>query len=605
MKLDLSQFRLKHNDGKIATLIHPHGHEFKVAINALHPLNRKNLDSLEKHPEVQPLKKMAKGGKLEIERIKPKYPVEAERIEEKPLEVEQLNPQLPKNPVEAERIKPKHPVEYEKMAEGGDVTDESAPMSVNPEAATQQPQVSPEQFNQNLAQAAPQIAPEQQQPSPQETAQQAPMVSLPGAPEQPKQAPPAPAPQAPVPSPEVQGTANQINKNAAQQQLLQNPDDPWGTDAMNQAAMQGLSEQKQGLALEAQGRKAEGKEIAAQGDAAVKASQEIQQKQNQEFDALKERRQHLSDDLANSHVDPQRYINSMSTGDKIQSAIGLILGGISGGGNGNPAMDFLNKQIDRDIDAQRAELGKKENLLAANLHDFGNLKDAMDFTRINHNDIISYQMKAAAARQMGTMGSAELLKQAGILDYNSAQLQGQMAMRKTLLSQNKAGGSQVSPESKIRALIPQGPEQDKHFKELAEAEKTIKTRDNLMSAFDKVAGMQTAGNRALNPIQSKSAIAALVEPLTAGMSKETAGRYTEQDAHAIKNLWPKLSDNAETVKLKRQQMERINNEKVNFPMLKSLGINPESFSQYQGNAEIKTLGGVKYQKVNGGWRKVQ
>ena len=53
MKVDLSKFKLKHKDDKSATLIHPDGHEFKVAINALHPLNRKNLENLEPHQTVK------------------------------------------------------------------------------------------------------------------------------------------------------------------------------------------------------------------------------------------------------------------------------------------------------------------------------------------------------------------------------------------------------------------------------------------------------------------------------------------------------------------------------------------------------------------------
>jgi len=54
-------------------------------------------------------------------------------------------------------------------------------------------------------------------------------------------------------------------------------------------------------------------------------------------------------------IDPSRYWQNMSTGNKIQSAIALLVGGLGAGlGDGkNHAMEMINKAIDQDIDAQK------------------------------------------------------------------------------------------------------------------------------------------------------------------------------------------------------------------------------------------------------------
>jgi hypothetical protein len=126
----------------------------------------------------------------------------------------------------------------------------------------------------------------------------------------------------------------------------------------------------------------------------------------------------------------------MGTGGRIATAIGLILGGMGGGltHQQNPALQFLNQQIDRDIDSQKQELGKKENLLNANLRQFGNLRDATDMTRVMQNDIVSMKLREAAAKAGTPAAAAAALKAAGDLDMQSAPIQAQMALRKTVMS---------------------------------------------------------------------------------------------------------------------------------------------------------------------------
>ena len=113
-----------------------------------------------------------------------------------------------------------------------------------------------------------------------------------------------------------------------------------------------------------------------------------------------------------------------------------------------------------------------------------------------------------------------------------------------------------------------------------------KAKTNIMDAFNKVDKLNTLANRTFNPLQSKRQIDAIVKPLTAGLSKETAGRFTEQDAGMLEALWPTPGDSEETVTEKRDRINRLISEKMNFPELTGNGIDPTKFSSTSGEPKI-------------------
>ena len=68
----------------------------------------------------------------------------------------------------------------------------------------------------------------------------------------------------------------------------------------------------------------------------------------------------LRSKIQSTEIDPDRWWGDKSTGGKITSAIGILLGGIAQGLNGreNVALKMIDKAIDRDIDAQKAGLSR-------------------------------------------------------------------------------------------------------------------------------------------------------------------------------------------------------------------------------------------------------
>lgn len=293
----------------------------------------------------------------------------------------------------------------------------------------------------------------------------------------------------------------------------QGSSDPLGMNVFGNTLQKGMSEQKGGAMGAAN---AIGEEGAA-GDQALQAAQDKQaqllKNYQDHYAALDTKRQQFAADYANQKVDPQRFMSNMGTGRKIMTTIGLMLGGLGGAltGQGNQALAFLNKQIDADIDAQKGELGKRQNLLAANMQDFGNLKDATDMTKVMMNEGVSTQLKQLAARYQGKIEGARALQAAGTVDTQNAAALGQIAQRKALTQ--GVGAGQALPASldpgadrRIELQSPKGT-QVLHAPDAATANKIrpqLEALDELSSVSSRISDFNKNNGTVYNPLSEKS-----------------------------------------------------------------------------------------------------
>ncbi len=351
--------------------------------------------------------------------------------------------------------------------------------------------------------------------------------------------------------------------------------DPYGTEAYYNSLQSGISNQKAGLQQQGQAAAAEGAMEAKTLEDAAAKQQKLQDGFQANYQALETERKALADDISNKHIDPNHFWNSKSTGGKIATLVGMFIGGL--GQNDVPAM--IEQHINRDIDAQKAELGKKENLLSANMKQFGNMKDATAMTSVMMNESIKSQLQRAAALAKGPMEKAKALQGIGLIDANNAQALGQIAMRRTLMQGMKGG--HVAPEQVIRMVVPEG-EKANAFKELKEAQEMISTRDRVMAAYDEIAKLSTLGSRLMDPIQAGRRIAALKAATIPGLSKQTAGRYTEQDAETIEKIFSGMGNSQETIDANRLALYKLAAEKMHFPILNAYGIDMANQGRYTG-----------------------
>lgn len=217
-----------------------------------------------------------------------------------------------------------------------------------------------------------------------------------------------------------------------------------------------LSRQSEGFRIQEEGIKGQGAALGRLGEQnALLLEQAAQDRTKGErlFQAdyqelEKERRDHM-DDIRNNLINPDKYwTGDPKTGQgghsKIMAGLGMILAGFNPTDNPNAAIGFLRQQMDANLEAQKQNLSSRHNLLAANLKQFGNLKDAADMTRIMQNDVVAHMLQAkAAAAQGGPNGlAANAAKIAlGPLMRESAQLQFQIGIRQTMakLASGQAG----------------------------------------------------------------------------------------------------------------------------------------------------------------------
>lgn len=155
-------------------------------------------------------------------------------------------------------------------------------------------------------------------------------------------------------------------------------------------------------------------------------------------------REALQQDIKDGHVDPNKFwTGDPKTGEgghsKIAAGIGMILAGFNPTGKPNAAIDFIQHQMDKSIEAQARNLSSKESLLHANLQAFGNIKDAAMMTRLQMADQVTNELQTAAAKAQTPMAKAAALNAIGQVKERAAPLEMQYAMRRAMMNVQNSG----------------------------------------------------------------------------------------------------------------------------------------------------------------------
>lgn len=397
---------------------------------------------------------------------------------------------------------------------------------------------------------------------------------------------PDPLPQqpfAPMQAPDYQRTGMNPNQESAPPQQMNEMAQANDTAMGNY--MKGYQEQRKGIEQEAQ---AQGQLGQAQANI---AQEQIQQQQNfmkhaqDSYNELDQERKALVNDVKSNLINPNHYMENMSAVGKAGTMIGMLLSGLGAGaaGQSNMAMDVLNKQIDRDIKAQADNLNTRDTLLKANLQQFGNMHDAMNMTRIMQADIYKTKIEEQAAKSQNPIVQAKAQQMMGQLDMQMAPLMQQMSLRQAAFKGMKQGN--VEPSMIIQYVAP---EKDRPalMKDLGDMKELEKTKDNIMSAFDQVNNLMHSPERITHPIDTQRKIDAIKGAVIPGLSKATAGRFTEQDSQFIDKIFPSTLEGEGATKTNRQQLDKLTSEKANFPALEPYGIRPKNRYKEMNNFKL-------------------
>jgi hypothetical protein len=568
MKIDLSKFKMKHHDGKIATLIHPEGHEFRVAINALHPENRKNLETLAKHNEKAPKAPSIKS------------PMQTPPKESAPQQMA----------MEAKGGAISKPKMY------ADGTDNVSPDDVSGGSA-------------DYAQAPDDSAGRSGVVSSQDAAPLQVEAIDPNSPD-------AAAPSAQQPQPQKPMMAQAPNSAPSST----NPPNPPSSGVPQAGAQEGYESDYRGKQAEAAAIQSQG----ARDEAALKAkglaAQNLNDKFNLNHSELVKHQLDTLDDIKNQHIDFNRYQGSRTTGQKIATGVSLMLGGIAGGINGsggNVGMDFLNRQIERDIETQKAQLNQKQTLYSSYRQMGMDDLEATQMTRALMNDKYAADIQASAAKASGPLAQARAQQAIGQLQQQSAGLIYQQAMRNTLMGKGAAGSQPGSmegqdPASFVPMVVPKE-HQAKVFGEIEAAQNTRRMGDTIMDQFDKAAQdvRPFSGGRLKNVIPgTESAYVGGLHQAMQPTFKDLEGTVRQAAMeNTFNNITPHMGNSDKEIGIKRQALVDYLKSKASAPTAKGFGIDLDRFSSTttrpQQSPETKTMQGAQYQKVAGGWKKIK
>lgn len=618
MKMDVSKFKKVSSDKKKTVLMHPSGHHLVIAHDSL---SKQNLDSLSKIPQMYKqarqttddsgVLKMADGG----EAHKDVAPQDSDIFA---TTKKHLNDFYVGKDPRAEKAEPPNEVvdeiddEADKALKRGGLQQAPLPNQIiqqAPARKARQPMAVGGEINDYKESL--------EMPPPAAQAPQA----LPDA----AQMPAPQAPEVPYIPPEASTTAgNRLPpvKHYASPRGAES--DPYAV--ANQTALGGIEKQQAGAQETASVLGEQGaKEASADAMSANEMNRQNTLFQTRLNDLMKERQLALKD-VQTGHIDPQQFVKKMTTGDKIISGVGLLLSGFGSGLSGQPNMayDYLNKQIDRDIDSQKANIHNKSTLLNSNFQATGNLLDAAQITKMQTLDLNAMHLKQIAAGMTDPLKKAELMTLSGQLDQKAAEIQTQIATRQALMQTYQEGPNEEAGFQRRMQLLNVMGQKDmadriekRHVpgvghasREIPEdALKSITARNALNDAIIDLQNFGAQHTGSVNPatIAQGRAKAALTQDMVrqasqAGVFKESEkefmNRYVGEDPT---QLFQKYRSGKGYEEVRRNNQMQLNSLKETY----GLPVKPMDKQKAAGTPTIQMRGGVPYKKVPGGWKKVK
>ncbi len=245
----------------------------------------------------------------------------------------------------------------------------------------------------------------------------------------------------------------------------------------------------------AQGQIEQNRQAADLYEKKINVQEEAQVHYQEAMKRYQENAERLSQDIMDTKIDPQRFWDSKSEGSKWGTAIGVLMSGLGAGMQGttqNMAMEFINKSIDRDIDSQKANLGKKQTLLSDNFRAQGNMIAAEAATRAQYESMFQGKLAQLAAKTSDPMikeaAAQKILEsQQRGMQFMQPVAQNQMIMQvRDSLRRAHEGGQKIDadPESYIPILVPES-HQAAAFKEVGDAKNIKMASIKTLAAFDK------------------------------------------------------------------------------------------------------------------------
>ncbi len=607
MKLDLKGFQKVSKEGNTTTLRHPEGHEITVNHSILSPKMRGEIEALPrvnkmKTPDSDLRPKFADGGESDESVSLPEQIVNmAKKAFNSPTPKPSPNPDLEEK---YSKIREQNktnasgetsPLDQKVYAEGGDVKEENKDIGIDLSQDPKELHITPKEQTQDEKDIA--QAKADYDKSSDDTSGLQNLKSLGTEATQEQASNPAQSMlDAHNDAMEAHNTAMklfagaqpQANQNPQPQTAQAAPSQPQPTQPNQPAVPQDVPQQPVAGQPSA-GPVPDYQKTINQGNAAV-------QEQKDYIDKQEAANTKLGQDVLTDKVNPNRLYQNMSTGGKIASTIGLILGGLGAGATGgkNLAVEAMQKAIETDVDAQKANQSSAMNLYKMNLEATHNGVEARNLTI---NQLMSAAQAQLAKRAADTTNqNGQLEAQKAIQDIQAKKMENaQNAYKfKTLEELSNSSKANVPPgqvdldkfnKYKLAGVMPKEDSEAATKEANAYQEKQVLKKDMDESAAH-LNKQLLAG--ALTPSDRQSAINAFAGRI----AKLGEGRFNlEESKLQAQALLPSPLDAPSTSRNKDQRRAAFFDSIAQTPTLDRYKL----VSHAPAAAPIKKMGGVSYQ----------
>jgi hypothetical protein len=326
-----------------------------------------------------------------------------------------------------------------------------------------------------------------------------------------------------------------------------------GMPGMGQSTS-GLGMQMQGIKQQANAEGALGKQQAAIEQEHQKHIQQIAIDTQANAAKIDQDTAGIIADMRNGHINPSHYMDSKSSLGKVSTAIGLILGGIGGGltHQENPALKFLMSNIEKDVEAQKANMSNKNTLLAALEKQYGNRQDALKMLHSVYLADTESKLKEAAAKSADPIAQARALQASGPI-LQAIQANHQDVAFRQAIAQGVNNG--MDPALAVVHLVPKE-HQNEVFHEIEKAKAIKENGTNILGAFDSATKDNTVLGtigRAGRDSASETNFMNLMMPIL----KDKEGRINETEIKMMHNFVPKPGEGAAKIAEKRQGLVKF------------------------------------------------
>lgn len=308
---------------------------------------------------------------------------------------------------------------------------------------------------------------------------------------------------------------------------------------------------------------------------------------NEAADAVSRQNETLAQEVAKTNIDPRNYFHNMSTGQRIGNAIALIVGGIGAGLTHGPnmALQAMNNAIERDMEAQKMNLGKKQSLLSLNMQRFKDIRAAQTATLMQMNAMTQGLVAANSAKYGGLAGAAGT--QALLGQMKNQNLEQALNLKNQVfqlgLQEHLASGdvSKDNPLDYVRWVVP-ADKQPEVAKELGQADYATRNHDRMMKLWDEANSEQKFYKTGFGLLREGPAMKEL-RLMGSPLIHDQVGRVNEFEQKNYEGVLPGNAQFKGTQETLRKGFEDFILGKQNAPLAKTYGIDLNRFNATKMN----------------------